>query len=163
MSDKDIKQALGARNEADFLFYTGPDGNIHIEVLYAKETVWLTQKRMSEVFGVEVNTINYHIKEVFESGELQEDSVIRKIRTTADDGKDYLINFYNLDMIISVGYRINSAEATAFRKWATKVLREYMIKGFALDDQRLKNGTHFGKDYFDVQKGVTVQNDWFMV
>ena len=140
---------LSAPHEAEFLFYSGPDGKQHIEVFYAGETVWLTQKRLAELFGVEVNTINYHLKEVFGSGELDEDSVIRKFRTTAADGKKYLTAFYNLDAIISVGYRVNSLQATAFRKWATATLREYMVKGFVLDDERLAQGTHFGKDYFE--------------
>jgi hypothetical protein len=133
-----------------FLLYTAPDGNVHIEVAIEDETVWLTQKAMAELFGVEVQTINYHLKEVFKSGELSEDSVIRKIRITAADGKKYLTNFYNLDAIISVGYRVNSIQATHFRKWATKTLREFLVKGFVLDDERLKQGkTLFGKDYFD--------------
>lgn len=140
---------LSVPHEAEFLFYSGPDGKQHIEVFYAGETVWLTQKRMAELFGVEVNTINYHLKEVFGSGELDADSVIRKFRTTAADGKKYLTAFYNLDAIISVGYRVNSLQATAFRKWATATLREYMVKGFVLDDERLAQGTHFGKDYFE--------------
>lgn len=140
---------LSAPHEAEFLFYSGPDGKQHIEVFYAGETVWLTQKRMAELFGVEVNTINYHLKEVFGSGELDADSVIRKFRTTAADGKKYLTAFYNLDAIISVGYRIKSLQTTVFRKWATTTLREYMVKGFVLDDERLARGTHFGKSYFE--------------
>lgn len=133
-----------------FLLYTAPDGEIHIEVALEDETLWLTQKAMADLFGVEVQTINYHLKEVFKSGELDDDSVIRKIRITASDGKKYLTNFYNLDAIISVGYRVNSIQATHFRKWATKTLREFLIKGFVLDDERLKQGkTLFGKDYFD--------------
>jgi hypothetical protein len=104
---------------------------------------------MAELFGVGVNTINYHLKEIFKNCELQEDSVIRKIRITATDGKNYSTNFYNLDVIISVGYRVNSSKATQFRIWATKTLKEYIIKGFVLDDNRLKQGkTLFGKDYF---------------
>jgi len=101
------------------------------------------------LFGVEVHTINYHLKEIFKSQELQENSVIRKIRITAEDGKTYLTNFYNLDAIIAVGYRINSYQATQFRIWATKTLREFIVKGFVLDDERLKQGRRFGKDYFD--------------
>ena len=104
---------------------------------------------MAELFGVETNTINYHLKEIFKSEELSEDSVIRKIRITAEDGKNYLTNFYNLDAIISVGYRVNSTQATQFRIWATKTLRKYIIKGFALDDERLKNGHKFDQKYFD--------------
>lgn len=136
----------------DFLFYTGPDGTPRIEVFYASETVWLSQKRMAELFGVESNTVTYHIKEVFESGELVEAATTRNFRVVQNEGDREVerdIKFYNLDVIISVGYRVNSREATAFRKWATATLREFMIKGFVLDDERLKNGTHFGKDYFD--------------
>lgn len=141
-----------ARDEkhSGFLLYNAPDGEVRIEVALEDETVWLTQKAMAELFGIEVQTINYHLKEVFKSGELVEDSVIRKIRITAADGKKYLTNFYNLDAIISVGYRVNSIQATHFRKWATKTLREFLVKGFVLDDERLKQGkTLFGKDYFD--------------
>ncbi|MCK9305486.1 MAG: virulence RhuM family protein [Bacteroidales bacterium] len=134
---------------SDIIFYTSPEGNISIEVIFNDETFWLSQKRMSELFGVEVHTVNYHLKEIFKSNELQEDSVIRKIRITADDGKNYLTNLYNLDAIIAVGYRVNSFQATQFRIWATKTLREFIIKGFVLDDERLKQGKRFGKDYFD--------------
>ena len=122
------------------ILYTSPDGQVKVDVFFQGETVWLTQKRMAELFGVEVNTINYHIKDIFNLGELKEGSVIRNFRITAADGKGYLTNFYNLDMIISVGYRVNSRQATQFRIWATSVLREYIIKGFALDDERLKSG-----------------------
>ncbi len=135
--------------EGDIIFYTTPDGVVHIEVFFQNETFWLSQKKMAELFGVEVNTINYHLKEIFNTKELKEDSVIRKIRITAEDGKNYLTNFYNLDAIIAVGYRVNSYQATQFRIWATKTLREFIIKGFVLDDERLKQGRHFGKDYFD--------------
>ncbi len=135
--------------ENDIIFYNTPDGAVHIEVFFQNETFWLSQKKMAELFGVEVNTINYHLKEIFKSAELQEDSVIRKIRITAEDGKNYLTNFYNLDAIIAVGYRVNSYQATQFRVWATKTLREFIIKGFVLDDERLKQGQRFGKDYFD--------------
>ena len=134
---------------SDIIFYTSPEGNVSIEVIFNDETFWLSQKRMSDLFGVEVNTINYHLKEVFKSAELQEDSVIRKIRITAEDGKDYLTNVYNLDAIIAIGYRVNSYQATQFRIWATKTLREFIIKGFVLDDERLKQGKRFGKYYFD--------------
>jgi len=134
---------------SDIIFYSSPDGNVKVEVFFEDETFWLNQKRIAELFGVEVNTVNYHLKEIFKSGELQEDSVIRKIRITADDGKNYLTNLYNLDSIIAVGYRVNSFQATKFRIWATKTLREFIIKGFVLDDERLKQGKRFGKDYFD--------------
>ena len=133
----------------EILFYTSPDGQVKIDAYFQDETVWLTQKKMASLFGVEVPTINYHLKEVFENQELAENSVIRKIRTTAADDKSYLTNFYNLDAIISVGYRVNSIQATRFRQWATQTLRHYIIKGFVLDDERLKNGHHFGKDYFE--------------
>ncbi len=144
MNNKNIKP------NSEFILYTSDQGDIKIEVFFQNETVWLTQKRMADLFNVEVNTINYHLKEIFDSGELNENSVIRKIRTTAEDGKNYLTNFYNLDAIIAVGYRVNSRQATHFRIWATKTLREYIIKGFVLDDDRLKQSkTLFGQDYFD--------------
>lgn len=141
-----------APHQSEFLFYAGPDGKLHIEVFYAGETVWLTQKRMAELFGVESNTITYHLKEVYESGELEEAATTRKFRVVQTEGSRKVereLSFYNLDAIISVGYRVNSLQATAFRKWATATLREYMLKGFALDDERLAQGTHFGKDYFE--------------
>ncbi len=135
--------------KSEFLLYTSPKGDIRIEVFFQDETVWLTQKKMAELFDVEVNTINYHLKEIFKNAELSEDSVIRKIRTTAEDSKDYLTNFYNLDVVIAIGYRVNSLQATHFRIWATKTLREYIIKGFVIDDERLKQTkTLFGQDYF---------------
>ncbi len=135
--------------ESEIIFYATPKGNIKVEILFEDETFWLSQKRMAELFGVEVNTINYHLKEVFKSGELDPDPVIRKIRITAADGKKYRTNFYNLDAIIAVGYRVNSYQATQFRIWATGVLKEYLIKGFVLDDERLKQGKRLGKDYFE--------------
>lgn len=139
-------------HEAEFLFFTAPDGRVEIEVLYAGETIWLTQKAMGELFDVESHTINYHLKEVYKTGELEEEATTRKFRAVQQEGNRQVeqeLQFYNLDAIISVGYRVNSMQATSFRKWATGVLREYIIKGFALDDERLKNGTHFGKDYFN--------------
>lgn len=135
--------------ESDIILYTDPKGNIKVEVYFDDDTFWLSQKRMADLFGVEVNTINYHLKEIFKTAELQEDSVIRKIRITADDGKSYLTNIYHLDAIIAVGYRVNSYQATQFRIWATKTLREFIVKGFVLDDERLKQGKRFGKDYFE--------------
>jgi hypothetical protein len=133
----------------EIILYSTPDGNKKVEVVFKDENFWLSQKRMAELFGVEVNTINYHLKEIFKTKELTEDPVIRKIRTTADDGKSYLTAFYSLDAIIAVGYRVNSYQATQFRIWATKTLKEFIIKGFVLDDERLKQGKAFGKDYFD--------------
>jgi Virulence protein len=117
-------------------------------VHFEDETFWLTQKRMAELFGVQVPAIAKHLKNIFAEGELLENSVISILETTASDGKRYQTQFYNLDAIIAVGYRVNSAEATQFRIWATQVLKEYIIKGFVLDDERLKNGKQFGKDYF---------------
>ncbi|HMQ96283.1 MAG TPA: virulence RhuM family protein [Candidatus Saccharibacteria bacterium] len=137
---------LPAPHEAEFLFYSGPDGRLQIEVYFAGETVWLTQAKMTELFDVDRTVIGKHIKNIFESGELDEESNVQKMHV-AHSTKP--VSYYSLDVIISVGYRVNSLQATAFRKWATTVLREYMIKGFALDDERLKNGAHFGKDYFD--------------
>ena len=137
-------------NLKDLIIYQSKNNeNISVEVLYNEEDFWLTQKSMSELFGVEVNTINYHLKEIFKTEELQEESVIRKIRITANDGKKYNTNFYSLDAIIAVGYRVNSKEATDFRIWATKTLKEYIKKGFVVNSEFLKNGPKFGKDYFD--------------
>ena len=137
-------------NLKDLIIYQSKNNdNVSVEVLYDDEDFWLTQKSMSKLFNVEVNTINYHLKEVFKSGELTEESVIRKIRITANDGKNYNTNFYSLDAIIAVGYRVNSKEATDFRIWATKTLKEYIKKGFVVNSEMLKNGPKFGKDYFD--------------
>lgn len=131
------------------LLYSTPKGAAHIEVFFEDETFWLSQKIMAELFGVETHTINYHLKEIFKSGELDENSVIRIFRITAADGKNYNTQFYNLDAIIAVGYRVNSYQATQFRIWATRTLKEFIIKGFVLDDARMKQGKSFGKDYFD--------------
>jgi len=133
----------------DIILYTTDTGNIKVEVLFSDETFWLTQKRIALLFGVDVRTINEHLKNIFKAHELDENSVIRNFRITASDGKNYPTNLYNLDAIIAVGYRVNSFQATQFRIWATKTLREFMIKGFVLDDERLKQGKRFGKDYFD--------------
>jgi hypothetical protein len=136
--------------QSNFLLYTGNDGKVNVEVFLKDETVWLTQKAMAELFGVNIPAINKHLKNIFNSGELEEDSVISILEITAADSKKYKTKFYNLDAIISVGYRVNSYQATQFRIWATKTLKEYIIKGFVLDDQRLKQGNRvFGKDYFD--------------
>jgi len=132
----------------DFLLYTAPDGKVKIEVILNNETVWLTQKSIANLFGVNVPAVSKHLKNIFESGELEENSVISILETTAQDGKNYQVKYYNLDAVISVGYRVNSRQATQFRIWATKTLKEYIIKGFILDDDRLKNGRYFGKDYF---------------
>ncbi|WP_269226930.1 virulence RhuM family protein [Flavobacterium eburneipallidum] len=132
-----------------FVLYTAPSGEIRVDVLLQNESVWLTQKAIAELFGVQVPAISKHFKNIFEEGELVESSVISKMETTASDDKNYITNYYNLDAIISVGYRVNSTKATQFRIWATQTLREYIIKGFVLDDNRLKQGQAiFGKDYF---------------
>jgi hypothetical protein len=134
----------------EIIFYTTPDGNKKVEVVFQDETAWLTQKALAELFGVQVPAINKHLKNIFESGELEEDSVISILETTAADGKSYKTRYYNLDAIIAVGYRVSSYQATQFRIWATKTLKEFIIKGFVLDDERLKQGNRvFGKDYFD--------------
>lgn len=133
----------------DFLFYNSEDGTTKVQVVIGSDSVWTTQKGMAEIFDVTVPTISEHLQNIFKSNELDENSVIRKIRTTAADGKPYLTNFYNLDAIIAVGYRVNSYNATKFRIWATGILREFLIKGFALDDERLKQGNNiFNKDHF---------------
>ena len=133
-----------------FLLYTANDGAVKVEVLYKEENIWLTQKMLAELFGVQVPAINKHLKNIFESGELVEKSVISILETTALDGKSYKTRYYNLDAIIAVGYRVNSYHATQFRIWATQTLKEFIIKGFVLDDERLKQGNRvFGKDYFD--------------
>jgi len=139
-----------SENSKNFILYTDDNGDVKVEAFVQDETIWLTQKGMAELFGSAKSTISEHLKNIFESGELKENSVVRKIRITASDGKNYNTNFYNLDAIIAVGYRVNSKRATKFRIWATKILREYIIKGFVLDDNRLKQAkTVFGKDYFD--------------
>ena len=135
--------------EGQALIYATADATVRVEVLYRDETFWLSQKRMAELFGVGVRTINHHLKSIFESGELSEEAVIRKNRITAADGKSYLTKLYNLDAVISVGYRVNSHQATQFRIWATQTLKEFIVKGFVLNDERLKQGVRFGKDYFD--------------
>ncbi|MGD0856269.1 MAG: virulence RhuM family protein [Dehalococcoidia bacterium] len=133
----------------EIIIYTTPGGAIKVEVTYQESTFWLTQKQIAGLFGVDIRTINEHLKHVFATGELQEEPVIRKFRITASDGKQYMTNFYNLDAIIAVGYRVNSHQATNFRIWATATLREFITKGFVLDDERLKLNKRFGKDYFD--------------
>ena len=136
-----------------FLLYTGNDGKINVDVILKDETVWLTQKAMGRLFGVESHTITYHLKEIYKSYELDEEATTRKIRAVQNEGKRQVarnLEFYNLDVIISVGYRVNSYQATQFRIWATRTLKEFIIKGFVLDDERLKQGNLvFGKDYFD--------------
>jgi hypothetical protein len=137
-------------NSSNFILYTSNTGDISVNVFLENETIWLTQKSISQLFNVNVPAISKHLKNIFAESELNEKSVISKMETTASDGKKYKTNFYNLDAIISVGYRVNSKQATQFRIWATKTLKEFIIKGFVLDDERLKQGNQvFGKDYFD--------------
>lgn len=138
----------------EFLLYTAPTGEVKVEVLLSGETLWLTQKRMAELFGVGVPAISKHLKNIFESNELQEEVVVSILENTTEHGavagltQTQQVKYYNLDAVISVGYRVNSAQATQFRIWATQLIKEYIIKGFAMDDERLKNGRFFGKDYF---------------
>lgn len=136
----------------EILLYTTPNGNVRLEVFLRNETIWLTQQKIADLFGVQRPAITKHLKNIFESGELKEKSVSSILEHTATDSKIYKTQFYNLDAIISVGYRVNSLQATHFRIWATERLREYIIKGFTMDDERLKNPQNlFGKDYFDEQ------------
>ena len=137
---------------SNILLYKTPQGETRIEVIFNNETFWMSQKRMATLFGVDVRTINYHLNQIYESSELTKSATIRKIgivQTEGDRDVERKPLFYNLDAIIAVGYRVNSYQATQFRIWATSVLKEFVIKGFVLDDQRLKEGRHFGKDYFD--------------
>ncbi|WP_439581839.1 RhuM family protein [Dyadobacter bucti] len=138
--------------QADIIFYSSPAGHVKVEVIFNDETFWLNQKRLAELFGVDVRTINEHLQNIYNSGELPREATIRKIRIVQKEGNRHVsrdVDFYNLDAIIAVGYRVNSFQATQFRIWATKTLREFIIKGFVLDDERLKQGKRFGKDYFD--------------
>ncbi len=134
---------------SEIIFYTTPAGDTRIEVIFRDENIWLTQDKIALLFDVQRPAITKHLKNIFKSGELIEKSVSSILEHTAQDKKKYSTKFYNLDAIISVGYRVNSQKATQFRIWATKTLREFIIKGFVIDDERLKNGQHFGKDYFE--------------
>jgi hypothetical protein len=138
--------------EGDVVLYRTPEGATRIEVVYQAETFWLNQKKLAELFGVDVRTISYHLKEIFGSGELSDEATVQRIRRVRREGNREVareIVFYNLDAIISVGYRVNSTQATRFRIWATQTLKEFVTKGFVLDDERLKLNKRFGKDYFD--------------
>ena len=146
------KQLQHIEATQEFLIYTAPSGKVRVEAFIHNENVWLTQDKISVLFGVDRSVVTKHIRNIFITNELQEDSVCAKIARTASDGKNYLTKFYNLDAIISVGYRVNSIQATHFRIWATERLKEYIIKGFTMDDERLKNPHNvFGKDYFEEQ------------
>ena len=136
----------------EILLYATPDGAVRVDVAFENETFWLTQRRMAELFGVDVRTVNEHLVNIFRSNELAPESTIRKSRIVQLEGSREVareVDLYNLDAIIAVGYRVNSRQATQFRIWATGVLRDFLVKGFVLDDQRLKQGSRFGKDYFD--------------
>ncbi|MDO8573689.1 MAG: virulence RhuM family protein [Candidatus Daviesbacteria bacterium] len=149
---KKSKQIIKQNSFTEFLLYTTPNGKVKVEIFLHNENIWLTQAKIAELFGVGIPAINKHLKNIFASGELQENSVISKMEITATDGKSYNTNFYNLDAIISVGYRVNSTTATQFRIWATERLKEYIIKGFTMDDERLKTPNYtFGQDYFEEQ------------
>ena len=146
---KKINKQISIKDElTEFLLYTAPNGDVKIEAFLHNESIWLTQKRMAELFGVDRSVITKHLKNIFKSEELNEKSVSAIFAHTASDDKKYSVKFYNLDAILSVGYRVNSRQATQFRIWASKILKEYIIKGFAMNDERLKNGRYFGKDYF---------------
>lgn len=159
MKDKRLKsketEALTIKDELiDFLLYTTPNGDVKVEIFIHNETVWLSQDKIALLFGVQRPAITKHLKNIFESGELDENVVSSILEHTTHHGaiegktQTQAVKYYNLDAIISVGYRVNSRQATQFRIWATKILKEYIIKGFAMDDERLKNGRYFGKDYF---------------
>ena len=137
------------KNEENLLIYRNAEGNIKVDAIFRDETLWLTQKGMAKVFDCSVDNISLHLKNIFKDNELDENSVTEKSSITASDGKNYKTKIYNLDAIISVGYRVNSKKATEFRIWATKILKEYMIKGFALDDDRFLKGGKVNRQYFD--------------
>ncbi len=151
---KKKKEEITIRSSAaEYLTYVASVGDQQdsIEMRYEDENIWLTQKMMTVLYDVGTNTINYHIKKIFEDSELQEDSVIRKFRITALDGKTYNTNHYSLEMIIAVGFKVNSERAVQFRKWVNQIMKDYIIKGWVMDDERLKRGTYLTEKYFDEQ------------
>jgi len=131
------------------VFYQSPDGSVNVEVLYAEENIWLTQKKIAELFDTTKQNISLHLKNIFKEGELQTDSVVKDFLTTATDNKKYQTKFYSLEAIIAVGYRVNSERGTQFRQWATAILKNYIHKGYALDSNRFKYGSRFSARYFD--------------
>lgn len=147
------KKELGiADGFTDFILYKTANKKVKVEIFIQNETVWLTQQKIADLFGIDRTVVTKHLKNIFNEGELTQESVCAKIAHTANDGKTYNTQFYNLDAILSVGYRVNSKQATQFRIWASGILKEYLIKGFAMDDERLKNPNQpFGKDYFEEQ------------
>ncbi|MFA6173154.1 MAG: virulence RhuM family protein [Kiritimatiellales bacterium] len=152
MMSEQNKHKLIRSSTADFLTFVAAGGKGGVEAVYADENVWLTQKMMGQLYDVDVRTISYHLKKVFSDSELDENSVIQYFRITAADGKSYNTQHYNLAAIIAVGYKVNSERAVQFRKWATTIIQEFTVKGFAMDDERLKNdGSILGKKYFEEQ------------
>lgn len=146
------KKDMVRSSSAEYLTFIAATGEAGVEAIYEDESIWLTQKMMGVLYNVETHTINYHLKKIFQDSELEENSVIRNFRITAQDGKNYNTQHYNLSAIIAVGYKVNSEKAVMFRKWATQIVQEFTIKGFAMDDERLKNnGTLLGKKYFEEQ------------
>lgn len=147
-----IEGRLASYETREILFYKTDNGDVRVEILLYQENLWLTQAKMAELFDVQKAAISKHLKKIFESGELDEPAVVSKMETTAADGKKYNTNYYNLDAIIAVGYRVNSKKATMFRIWANRVLKEFIIKGYVMDDARLREPENFfGKDYFEEQ------------
>ena len=140
---------MGDEQKAEIILYQSDGANVPVQVRYMDETLWMPQKEIAELFGTTKQTISYHMGNIFKEGELAKEAVVKEILTTASDGKNYRVGFYNLDAIIAVGYRVSSKRATKFRQWATATLKEYITKGFVLNDDMLKNGAPFGKDYFD--------------
>ena len=152
MEENKVKKALIRSSSAEYLTFIASTGEGGVEAIYADENIWLTQKMMGTLYNVNVRTINEHLQKIFKDNELQDDAVIRNFRITASDGKNYNSKHYNLSAIIAVGYKVNSERAVQFRKWATQIVQEFTIKGFAMDDERLKNdGTILGKKYFEEQ------------
>lgn len=150
--EKKDEKSLIRSSSAEYLTYIAATGEGGVDAIYAEENIWLTQKMMGTLYNVETHTVNYHLKKIFSDSELEEGSVIRNFRITANDGKSYNTKHYNLSAIIAVGYKVNSERAVLFRKWATQIVQEFTIKGFAMDDERLKNdGTILGKKYFEEQ------------
>ena len=146
------KRDIIRSSSAEYLTFIAATGEAGVEAVYEEENIWLTQKMMGVLYNIETNTVNYHLKKIFQDSELEENSVIRNFRITANDGKNYKTQHYNLSAIIAVGYKVNSERAVIFRKWATQIVEQFTIKGFAMDDERLKNnGTLLGKKYFEEQ------------
>ena len=147
-----IENQITPYENREIIFYKTDNGDIRVEVLLFEENIWLSQPKIAELFDVNKSSVTRHLKNIFESGELQEEAVTSTLETTADDGKRYLVKYYNLDAVIAVGYRINSKKATMFRIWANRILKEFIIKGYVMDDERLKDpDNYFGKDYFEEQ------------